>query len=306
MAWSFRKKREIPAGLWTKCTNAACGKMAFGKTMQENANVCPECGHHLRLDARRRVELLLDAGSAVALAEDVAPVDVLRFHDGTEAYEQKLKRTRAKSPTSEAAVAVRGTLGGRPVVLAVLDFGFLGGSMGVVVGERVTVAAETALAERAPLVIVSSSGGARMHEGPLSLMQMAKTSAAIARLKAARVPYISVLADPCTGGVSASFAAQGDLTLAEPGALIGFAGPRVIESTIRTTLPEGFQRAEFLAEKGFVDRIVDRRRLRDELIALLAFLAPLPDAPLLASAAVEAPAGPALAPKGGGKAGKGA
>ncbi|MFO0934762.1 MAG: acetyl-CoA carboxylase, carboxyltransferase subunit beta [Planctomycetota bacterium] len=298
MAWSFRKKREIPAGLWTKCTNAACGKMAFSKTIQENVNVCPECSHHMRLEARRRVDLLLDAGTFQPIGDDIVPVDVLRFNDGTEAYEQKLKRTRAKGQNGEAALAGRGTMGGRPVVLAVLDFSFLGGSMGVVVGERVALAAEAALKDRVPLIVVSSSGGARMHEGPLSLMQMAKTSAAIARLRPAKIPYISVLADPCTGGVSASFAAQGDLTLAEPGALIGFAGPRVIESTIRTTLPEGFQRAEFLAEKGFIDRIVDRRKLREEILSILAYLAPLPEQPLLASATAGEPTPTAgLSPK---------
>ena len=298
MAWSFRKKREIPAGLWTKCTNPACGKMAFSKTIQENVNVCPECSHHMRLEARRRVDLLLDEGSFRPVGADVVPVDVLRFHDGTEGYEQKLKRTRAKGQADEGAMAGRGTMAGRPVVLAVLDFSFLGGSMGVVVGERVALAAEAALKDRVPLIVVSSSGGARMHEGPLSLMQMAKTSAAIARLRPAKIPYISVLADPCTGGVSASFAAQGDLTLAEPGALIGFAGPRVIESTIRTTLPEGFQRAEFLAGKGFIDRIVDRRKLRDEILSILAYLAPLPDQPLLASATAGEPTPSAgLSPK---------
>jgi acetyl-CoA carboxylase carboxyl transferase subunit beta len=278
MAWSFRKKREVPAGLWTKCANEACGKMAFSKTIQENANVCPECGHHMKLEAKRRVEMLLDEGSFRPIGEDVAPVDLLRFHDGTEPYEQKLRRTRSKSnASSEACIAGRGTMAGRPVVIAVLDFSFLGGSMGVVVGERVALAAEAALADRAPLVIVSSSGGARMHEGALSLMQMAKTSAAIARLREARIPYVSVLADPCTG-VSASFAAQGDVTLAEPGALIGFAGPRVIESTIKTTLPDGFQRSEFLLERGFIDRIVDRRKLREEVASILAFLAASPAA----------------------------
>jgi len=301
MAWSFRKKREIPAGLWTKCTNPACGKMAFSKTIQENVNVCPECSHHMRLEARRRVDLLLDEGSFRPIGADIVPVDVLRFHDGTEGYEQKLKRTRAKGQADEGAMAGRGTMAGRPVVLAVLDFSFLGGSMGVVVGERVALAAEAALKDRVPLIVVSSSGGARMHEGPLSLMQMAKTSAAIARLRPAKVPYISVLADPCTGGVSASFAAQGDLTLAEPGALIGFAGPRVIESTIRTTLPEGFQRAEFLAAKGFIDRIVDRRKLREEILSILAYLAPLPDQPLLASATAGEPTPSAgLSPKSSG------
>jgi acetyl-CoA carboxylase carboxyl transferase subunit beta len=298
MAWSFRKKREVPAGLWTKCTNPACGKMAFSKTIQENANVCPECGHHMKLEAQRRVELLLDAGSFQPIGEDIAPVDVLRFSDGSEPYDKKLQRTRAKGGSTEACLAGRGTMGGRPVVLAVLDFGFLGGSMGVVVGERVALAADAALHDRVPLVLVASSGGARMHEGALSLMQMAKTSAAIARLRQAHIPYVTVLADPCTGGVSASFAAQGDVTLAEPGALIGFAGPRVIESTIKTTLPEGFQRAEFLLEKGFIDRIVDRRRLRDEILQVLSFLAPAPEAPLLATAeAGKAPPAPGFTPK---------
>jgi acetyl-CoA carboxylase carboxyl transferase subunit beta len=298
MGWSFRKKREVPAGLWTKCTNDACGKMAFSKTIHENANVCPDCGHHMKLEARRRVDLLLDAGSFQPIGEDVVPQDLLRFHDGTDRYEDKLKRSRAKSASSEACIAGRGLMGGRPVVLAVLDFSFLGGSMGVVVGERIALAAEAALADRLPLIIVSSSGGARMHEGALSLMQMAKTSAAIIRLREAAVPYISVLTDPCTGGVSASFAAQGEITIAEPGALIGFAGPRVIESTIKTTLPEGFQRAEFLLEKGFIDRIVDRRKLRDEILAILGYLAPIPDQPLLATATAGAAAPAAgLAPK---------
>ncbi len=282
MAWSFRKKREVPAGLWTKCSNDACGKMVWGKTLAENANVCPECGHHMKIEARRRLELLLDPGTFVPVGEDLAPADVLRFSDGTEGYEQKLRRTRAKGDATEACISGHGRLGGRPVAVAVLDFGFLGGSMGVVVGERVALAADLALKDHMPLLVVASSGGARMHEGALSLMQMAKTSAVIAKLRAAGLPFVSILADPCTGGVSASFAAQGDVTIAEPGALIGFAGPRVIESTIRTTLPDGFQRAEFLVEKGFIDRIVDRRKLRDELIALLAFLAPMPETPLLA------------------------
>ena len=290
MAWSFRKKKEIPAGLWTKCANDACGKMAFSKTIVENANVCPDCGHHMKLDAKRRIDLILDAGSFRPIGEAVQPSDVLRFSDGNEPYESKLKRTRAKNgPTAEACHAGTGTLGGKPVAFAVLDFAFLGGSMGVVVGERITMAAEAALRGHCPLIIVSSSGGARMHEGALSLMQMAKSCAAIARLREAKVPFISILADPCTGGVSASFAALGDLTLAEPGALIGFAGPRVIESTIRTTLPDGFQRAEFLVEKGFIDRIVDRRKLREELIAILSYIAPAADEPLLASAIAGSP-----------------
>jgi acetyl-CoA carboxylase carboxyl transferase subunit beta len=276
MAWSFRKKREVPAGLWTKCTNSACGKMAFSKTIQENANVCPECGHHMKLEAQRRVELLLDAGSFQPIGEDVAPVDALRFSDGTEPYDKKLQRTRAKGGSTEACLAGRGTMGGRPVVLAVLDFGFLGGSMGVVVGERVALAAEAAVKDRVPFLLVASSGGARMHEGALSLMQMAKTSAVLAALSEARVPFISVLTDPTTGGVSASLGMLGDVNIAEPKALIGFAGPRVIQQTVRETLPEGFQRSEFLLEHGAIDMIVDRRKMRDEIAALLAKLTKRP------------------------------
>jgi acetyl-CoA carboxylase carboxyl transferase subunit beta len=286
VAWSFRKKREVPAGLWMKCPNPPCGKMAFTKNIVENAMVCPECGFHMKIDARRRIEMLLDADSFRPMGEDLEPKDVLRFSD-SESYDAKVRKAKQKSGVSEACLAGRGTLAGRPVVLAVLDFGFMGGSMGVVVGERVALAAEAAFHDRCPLVVVSSSGGARMHEGALSLMQMAKTSAAIARLRRESIPFVSILADPCTGGVSASFAAQGDVTIAEPGALIGFAGPRVIESTIKTTLPEGFQRAEFLLEKGFVDRIVDRRRLRDELVAILGYLSPAESTPLL-----DGPAGP--------------
>ena len=278
MAWSFRKKRDVPAGLWMKCEDPACAKMAFRKNIIENSMVCPECGFHMKLDARGRIELLLDADSFHPMGEDLEPKDILRFVD-SEAYDVKLERAKKKG--NEACLAGRGTIAGRPVVLAVLNFHFIAGSMGVVVGERVALAAEAALADRCPLIIVSSSGGARMQEGALSLMQMAKTSAVIARLKERAIPFVSILVDPCTGGVSASFAAQGDVTIAEPGALIGFAGPRVIESTIKTTLPEGFQRAEFLLEKGFIDRIVDRRKLRDELIAILAYLAPPDPTPLL-------------------------
>jgi acetyl-CoA carboxylase carboxyl transferase subunit beta len=288
MVWSFRKKKETPAGLWTKCENPACGKLLFTKTLAEHQNVCPDCAFHMKVTAQRRIEVLADPGSFRELGEDLKAQDVLRFED-SETYEQKLKKARQKSGASEACVAGHATLGGRPVVLAVLDFRFMGGSMGVVVGERVALAAEAALAARVPLIVVSSSGGARMQEGALSLMQMAKTSAAVARLKRAGLPFVSVLADPCTGGVSASFAAQGDVTIAEPGALIGFAGPRVIESTIKTTLPEGFQRAEFLLEKGFIDRIVDRRKMRDELVAILGYLAPPPPAPLFETPPPPAP-----------------
>jgi acetyl-CoA carboxylase carboxyl transferase subunit beta len=265
----FRKKKEIPIGLWMKCP--ACGKMAFTKTVEERLSCCPECDHHLKVNGPTRVKQLIDEGTFEPMGEDLAPRDVLRFHD-EESYEDKLAKTRAKSGVNEACTAGRGRIHGHDVTFVALDFTFRGGSMGVVVGERVTRAAEDALERRVPLIVVATSGGARMQEGALSLMQMAKTSAAIARLRDADLPYLVVLADPCTGGVSASFAAQGDVTLAEPGALIGFAGPRVIQNTIRTTLPEGFQRAEFLLEKGYVDRIVNRRELKQEIARLLDYL----------------------------------
>ena len=262
---------RIPLGLWMKCPSAACGKMVFTKTVEENFHVCPDCGFHMKVGAAHRVRHLIDEGTWEPFAEDLQPKDVLRFVD-TESYEAKIKKSAAKSGLSEAALVGRGLLGGRPITMCVLDFGYMGGSMGVVVGERFARAAEDALERRAAFLTIASSGGARMHEGALSLMQLAKTSAVVARLHAARVPYVTLLADPCTGGVSASFAAQGDITLAEPGALIGFAGPRVIESTIKTNLPEGFQRAEFLLEHGYIDRIVPRPKLKEELGSLLDFL----------------------------------
>ena len=265
----FGKKKEIPGGLWLRCPS--CGKTSWGKTVEENLHVCPECAFHMKISAAVRVQQLVDAGTWEPFAEDLLPKDVLRFVD-SEPYEAKIKKSAAKSGASEAAMVGRGLLGGRPFTLCVLDFSYMGGSMGVVVGERFARAAEDALTRHVPFVTVATSGGARMHEGALSLMQMAKTSAMVARLRQDRVPYLTLLADPCTGGVSASFAAQGDLTLAEPGALIGFAGPRVIESTIKTSLPEGFQRAEFLLEHGYIDRIVPRLKLKDELGALFDFL----------------------------------
>ena len=253
--------------------------MAFTKKVEEQLNCCPECDHHLKVNGPTRVRHLLDEGSFEELGGDLEPRDILRFRDESP-YGEKLAKTKAKSGVSEACTAGRGAIDGRPVAFAALDFSFRGGSMGVVVGERVALAAEDALERGVPFVLVATSGGARMQEGALSLMQMAKTSAAIGRLRAANLPYIVVLADPCTGGVSASFAAQGDVTLAEPGALIGFAGPRVIQNTIRTTLPEGFQRAEFLLEKGYVDRIVNRKDLKREIGTLLDYLtgAPVPSA----------------------------
>jgi len=272
----FRKKKEIPIGLWMKCP--ACGKMAFTKTVEERLNCCPECDHHMKVNGPTRVRHLIDEGTFEPLGEDLQPRDILRFRDEVD-YGEKLKKTQAKSGVSEACTAGRGKLGGHDITIAALDFTFRGGSMGVVVGERIAMAADDALERGVPLLVVATSGGARMQEGALSLMQMAKTSATIARLRDANLPYIVVLADPCTGGVSASFAAQGDVTLAEPGALIGFAGPRVIQNTIRTTLPEGFQRAEFLLDKGYIDRIVNRAELKNELSRLLDYLVGPGEAP---------------------------
>ncbi len=272
MAFFSRKKKEIPFGLWMKCP--ACGVMAFTKNVEDNLNVCPDCDHHMKVNGPTRIKQIVDEGSFEPLGDDLRPRDVLRFGTGSNAYEEVIKRSEAKSGVSEAILVGRGLLSGRPITLAAMDFSYRGGSMGVVVGERVTIAAEDALERRVPFILVATSGGARMQEGALSLMQMAKTSAAIGRLRDANIPYIVVLADPCTGGVSASFAAQGDVTLAEPGALIGFAGPRVIQNTIRAVLPDGFQRSEFLLEKGYVDRIVPRTKLKSELKTLLDYLAP--------------------------------
>ena len=270
----FRKKKEIPIGLWMKCP--ACGKMAFTKTVEENLHVCPECDHHMKVNGPTRIKQLIDEGTFESIGEDLEPKDLLRFgageSDPKDSYEAKLRKTVTKSGVSESCTAGRGKLDGHDVSIAALDFSFRGGSMGVVAGERIALAADDARERGNALIVIATSGGARMQEGALSLMQMAKTSATLARLREAGLPYLVLLADPCTGGVSASFAALGDVTLAEPGALIGFAGPRVIQNTIRTTLPEGFQRAEFLLEKGYIDRIVHRRELKKELSALLGFL----------------------------------
>ncbi len=281
----FRKKKEIPIGLWMKCP--ACGKMAFTKTVEERRNCCPECDHHMKVNGPTRVKQLLDEGSFESIGEGLTPRDLLRFKD-EHSYEDKLKKTAVKSGVSEACTAGRGTIDGHPITFAAMDFSFRGGSMGVVVGERVALAADDAYERKVPFILIATSGGARMQEGALSLMQMAKTSATIARLRDANLPYIVLLADPCTGGVSASFAAQGDVTLAEPGALIGFAGPRVIQNAIKATLPEGFQRAEFLLDKGYVDRIVNRKDLRKELVTLLEYLAPMPAAATTGETAAEA------------------
>ena len=272
MGWQWRKKKNIPGGLWSKCPG--CGAMLQRKKIDESFGVCSECQFHFKLGARQRIASLADEGTFQEIATDLETRDPLGF-DG---YADTLDRSRKKSGVDEAAVVGHGKLDGIDISIGALDFNFVGGSMGVVVGTRVMLAAEHALERRLPLVLVSTSGGARMQEGALSLMQMAKTSAAIARLGEAGLPFVSVLADPCTGGVIASYAALGDVILAEPLALIGFAGPRVIQTTIGAQLPDGFQRAEFLLDHGFVDRIVPRPELKAEIATCLRYFSARGDA----------------------------
>jgi acetyl-CoA carboxylase carboxyl transferase subunit beta len=270
MAWFKRDKKSIEQttppderrvkteGLWIKC--AGCRTIVWKKDLDGNFNVCPKCQHHFRLSARQRLDLLLD-GQWLEHDAQLASTDPLHFVD-TKPYAQRLKEARRKLGAPDAILSAEGLLSGRPVICCSMEFEFIGGSMGAVVGEKVTRAIERAIDRKMPLVIVSCSGGARMMEGTLSLMQLAKVSAALARLDEARLPYISLLTDPTTGGVTASYAMLGDLNIAEPGALIGFAGPRVIEQTIRQKLPEGFQRAEFLLAHGFLDAVVHRKDLK--------------------------------------------
>jgi acetyl-CoA carboxylase carboxyl transferase subunit beta len=252
-----------------------CGEMLFNKQLERNLSVCAKCGHHFRIGARERIEQLLDKRSFEEHDADVAATDPLGFAD-SKPYTERLAQAQAKTGLKDAAVWGTGRLDDRTVVLAAIDFGFMGGSMGSVVGEKLARAGEHALAERLPLIVVSASGGARMQEGILSLMQMAKVNAVLARLADAGVPYVSVLTDPTTGGVAASFAAVGDIILAEPNALIGFSGARVTSETIGEKLPKGFQRAEFLLEHGFVDQVVPRGELRSRLAAFLTILRPPP------------------------------
>ncbi len=274
MAW-FRKdkqplkaedKRDVPSDVFEKCEG--CGDILYRERLAQNLRVCPTCGHHLRIAAERYVEILLDAGSFKEMDREMASADPLEFRD-LKPYTARLEAAESKVGRREAVLAGAGTIDGRAVILAVMDFRFVGGSMGSVVGEKIARAARLALERRAPLVVVSASGGARMQEGVYSLMQMAKTASVLARLHDASLPYISVITDPTTGGVTASHAMLGDVNLAEPGALIGFAGPRVIEETIRQELPEGFQRSEFLLRRGMIDRVVDRRELKDTVALLL-------------------------------------
>lgn len=262
------RRSTIPEGLWLRCPG--CQQMIYRRQMEAGLHLCPECGHHFRVSARERVAMLTDPGSFVPMWTSLRPTDPLRFHD-LKAYDERLEKERAKSGVEEAVLAGEGFVNGRQLVLAVLDLSFMMGSMGSVVGEVLTRAIEHAAATGLPLVIVSGSGGARMQESTLSLMQMAKTSAALARLDDAGGLFISVLTDPTTGGVTASFAMLGDVIFAEPGALIGFAGPRVIKQTIRADLPDGFQRSEFLLERGMVDRIVPRTRMRSEIARVIDF-----------------------------------
>jgi acetyl-CoA carboxylase carboxyl transferase subunit beta len=283
MAW-FKKVRKpiapaadrssrVPEGLWVKCPD--CGQIIYNKDLATNLSVCPKCAHHLRLSAADRLRSLLDDEQWEEHDAGLASTDPLQFTD-TKPYRDRLKAAAASTGASDAVVVATGAIEGIPTVVCAMEYGFIGGSMGVVVGEKITRAIERALAGRLPLVIVSCSGGARMMEGALSLMQMAKISAALARLDRARLPYISVLTDPTTGGVTASYAMLGDLNIAEPKALIGFAGPRVIEQTIRQKLPDGFQRSEFLLEHGMLDMIVDRRELKATIARALRFMRPAP------------------------------
>jgi len=260
-------RRETPDGVWVKC--AGCGEILYRKELERSLWICARCGGHFRMAAAQYVQILADEGSFVELFQEVRPTDPLRFRDTRGRYAEKIERAQGADPGREAVVTGRAEIETNPVALGVMDFHFLGGSMGSVVGERIARLTALARTERIPLVIVSSSGGARMQEGILSLMQMAKTCAELARLHDARVPYIAVLADPTTGGVSASYAMLGDVIIAEPGALIGFAGPRVIRETIGQELPGGFQRAEFMLEHGFVDLIVPRHGMRKILGVLL-------------------------------------
>ncbi len=264
-----RGRGKVPEGLWTKCE--ACQAILYRAELERNLDVCPKCGHHHRIGARRRLEAFLDPEPREEIGAEVTPVDPLKFKD-SKRYRDRLAQAHKQTGERDALVVLACALKGMPVVAAAFEFRFMGGSMGSVVGERFVRAVEAALARQAPLVCFSASGGARMQEGLFSLMQMAKTAAALRRLRARAIPYVSVLADPCMGGVSASLAMLGDVLIAEPGALIGFAGPRVIEQTVRQKLPEGFQRAEFLLEHGAIDMIVDRRELRERIAALLAML----------------------------------
>jgi acetyl-CoA carboxylase carboxyl transferase subunit beta len=266
-------KKVVPEGLWSKCDK--CEAVLYRTDLEKNLFVCPKCSHHNRISARERLECLLDAEGRFEIGYEVVPVDCLKFKDSRR-YTERLEEARKQTEEEDALVVVQGSIKTIPVVAAAFEFKFLGGSMGSVVGERFVRGVQVCLEQKTPLVCFSASGGARMQEGLFSLLQMSKTCAALTQLASEKLPFISVLTDPTMGGVSASFALIGDVVLAEPGALIGFAGPRVIEQTVRETLPEGFQRAEFLLQRGAIDFIVDRREMRDKLANLLTMLLKVP------------------------------
>jgi acetyl-CoA carboxylase carboxyl transferase subunit beta len=277
MSWFKREENEIvndarktvrTEGLWTQC--GSCRQAIFKKDLEENLNVCPKCGYHFRIDARRRLDLLLDGGYRV-VDTDLQSTDPLEFSD-LKKYKHRLQEAQRKTGLNDAIINALGTIGAHPVVMSSMEYGFIGGSMGAVVGETIARAIDRSLDTRHPLIIVAASGGARMMEGVVSLMQLAKIATGLARLDDERIPYISILTDPTTGGVTASFAMLGDLNIAEPGALIGFAGPRVIEQTTRQRLPEGFQRSEFLLQHGFLDAIVERKEMKNYLLRALSWM----------------------------------
>ena len=267
------KKSSVPEGLWHKCPS--CDSVLYKPELEKTLDVCPKCNHHMRIDARTRLDIFLDAEGREELGADLEPVDRLKFRDSKK-YKDRLAGAQKQTGEKDALVSIRGTLEGMPIVTCAFEFSFMGGSIGAIVGERFVRAANAALEQRCPLVCFSASGGARMQEALISLMQMAKTSAVLARLREEGIPFISVLTDPVYGGVSASLAMLGDVIVAEPRALIGFAGPRVIEQTVREKLPEGFQRSEFLLEHGAIDMIIHRAELRPRLARLLAQLTGLP------------------------------
>ncbi|RUO77155.1 acetyl-CoA carboxylase, carboxyltransferase subunit beta [Idiomarina seosinensis] len=267
------KRKNVPEGVWSKCTS--CDAIIYRNDLDRNLSVCPKCDHHMRLTGRERLSLFLDEQGVTEIAAELEPKDILKFRDSKK-YKDRIAAAQKSSGEKDALVAQRGTVQGVPVVAVAFDFNFMGGSMASVVGAKFVKAVEQCLEHRLPLICFSASGGARMQEALMSLMQMAKTSAALARMSEEGLPYISVLTDPTMGGVSASLAMLGDIHIAEPKALIGFAGPRVIEQTVRQTLPEGFQRAEFLVEHGAIDMIVDRREMRNKVAGLLAKMMNLP------------------------------
>jgi acetyl-CoA carboxylase carboxyl transferase subunit beta len=263
------ERRTVPEGLWTKCPT--CETVLYKSDLEANLNVCPKCGHHNRIGARARLDAFLDAEGRYELGQEVLPIDALKFKDSKK-YTDRIKVAMEATGETDALVVMGGSVHGLSVVAACFEFDFMGGSMGSVVGERFVRGVEAAVAQKTPFISFTATGGARMQEGLLSLMQMAKTNASLTRLAKARLPYISVLTDPTMGGVSASFAFMGDVVIAEPKALVGFAGPRVIENTVREKLPEGFQRAEFLMQQGAIDMIIDRRELRQAISRQLAML----------------------------------